>query len=103
MSDWVKRLSQQEKCCLVKEVRAQRRGLDQRKRIMDRKLQIGMDRFTDVISTDETGPGGAHHEYRVTDKASRSTYANVSFQNGAIGESGGANGCHNRARVKFSR
>ena len=61
---------------------------------MKRKVEIGMDRFTDVFSTDDPGPGSAHHEYQVTDKLSGIDYAKVSFQNGPIGESG-TNGCHN--------
>ncbi len=61
---------------------------------MSNKVEIGMDRFTDVIRMDEAGQGGAHHEYRVTDKKTDADYASVSFQNGPIGE-GGVNGCHN--------
>ncbi len=61
---------------------------------MERKVEIGMDRFTDVLSMDDRGPGGANHEYRVTDKQSSIDYASVSFQNGPIGENG-TNGCHN--------
>lgn len=62
---------------------------------MNRKVEIGMDRFTDVLSIDYTGPGGAHHEYVVKDKLSGIDYAFVSFQNGPIKDSGGTNGCHN--------
>lgn len=62
---------------------------------MSRKVQIGMDRFTDVFSTDTPGPGGANHQYVVINQKNGSQYASVNFQNGAINEAGGVNGCHN--------
>jgi hypothetical protein len=62
---------------------------------MSRKVQIGMDRFTDVLATDVPGQGNACHEYVVTGKDATGPYAVINFQNGAILESGGVNGCHN--------
>lgn len=62
-----------------------------------RKVEIGMDRFTEVMCLDEPGAGGACHEYMVRAK-DRSvcidTLAMAYFQNGAIKEAG-VNGCHN--------
>ena len=59
-----------------------------------RKVEIGRSRFTEVFTLDETGAGGAHHQYEVLNKEDHSvSYASVRFQNGPIKESG-VNGCH---------
>ena len=61
-----------------------------------RKVEIGMDKVTEVICLDEPGAGGACHEYVVKPKESNNgqPFAIVDFQNGAI-EEAGVNGCHN--------
>ncbi len=63
-----------------------------------RKVEIGMDRFTEVMCLDEPGAGGACHEYAVKPKEfgddQPENFAIVDFQNGAI-EEAGVNGCHN--------
>lgn len=62
-----------------------------------RTINIGTRRHTEVACLDEPGAGGACHEYEVSSLASVKSlrsFARVSFQNGAIKESG-VNGCHN--------
>ncbi len=60
----------------------------------ERVLNIGTQRFTRVVCTDEPGPGGACHAYVIEriDDGARS--AEIEFQNGPIKENG-VNGCHN--------
>lgn len=58
-----------------------------------RNVNIGSKRFTTVICTDIRGSGGAYHEYKVVQSEGENIFANVSFQNGPIKESG-VNGCH---------
>jgi hypothetical protein len=63
-----------------------------------REIDIGTKRYTKVICTDEPGAGGACHNYRiercVDEFTNAPVFAEISFQNGAILESG-INGCHN--------
>ncbi len=66
-----------------------------------REITIGTQRYTKVICLDEPRAGGACHKYAVFDVANTApwhdknqSFASVSFQNGAIKESG-VNGCHN--------
>lgn len=61
-----------------------------------RELTIGTQRYTKVLCLDEPGAGGACHEYQVypVDGQNALAFATVSFQNGAIKESG-VNGCYN--------
>lgn len=61
-----------------------------------RMIEIGTQRCTRIVCLDEPGAGGACHEYRIcpTDNINNPDFASVSFQNGAIKESG-VNGCHN--------
>jgi len=65
------------------------------------KLQIGTNRFTEVIVIDAPGAGGACHEYKVEpvqgaacqSDAQDGQFVVVHFQKGPIGEAG-VNGCH---------
>jgi hypothetical protein len=70
-----------------------------------RELNIGSKHHTKVICNDEPGQGGTCHEYQVVEKQALPDvidhdtnpyllFADVSFQNGAIKETG-VNGCHN--------
>jgi hypothetical protein len=46
-------------------------------------------RFTKVHCLDEPGPGGAYHEYEVSDwDAREKVFGKMSFQNGPVPESG---------------
>ena len=49
---------------------------------------------TKVLSLDVPGQGGACHEYVIVNKENEEVYSRVSFQNGAIKEAVGVNGCH---------
>jgi len=65
---------------------------------MKRKLNIGTSRFIEVFCTDESGQGGACHEYHIkkapTDDSNLPhVFGTVSFQNGPIKDFG-INGCH---------
>ena len=59
---------------------------------MSRELDIGTKKYTKVLVTDEPGAGGANHEYEIktVPNVGREdiTLGTVSFQNGAIKESG---------------
>ena len=61
-----------------------------------RKIQIGTQNYTQVFAIDESGPGGANHQYVVMPAKNdpHIEFASVTFQNGPIKESG-INGCHN--------
>ena len=63
----------------------------------ERIVEIGSQDHTCVVSVDEPGHGGAHHEYRVRSRmlkdATKASLAIISFQNGSIREAG-VNGCH---------
>ena len=56
-----------------------------------RKLKSGMHRFTEVYAVDETGEGGACHEYVVL-KGVSERVADVKFQKGPVKEND-VNGC----------
>jgi hypothetical protein len=62
-----------------------------------KKVNIGSNRFTEVLVLDEPGAGGACHEYIVSTvgdgELNGFEVAKVAFQNGPIKESG-INGCH---------
>jgi len=60
---------------------------------MVRELDIGTKRHTKVVCEDEPGAGGACHEYSVVPAEGSGSFAQVSFQNGPVGEAG-VNGCH---------
>ena len=56
-----------------------------------RKVEIGSEKYTRVVATDEVGPGGANHFYVVetTDVAKPTAIVGqIQFQKGAIKESG---------------
>ena len=64
------------------------------------KVNIGSNRFTEVLALDEPGQGGACHEYEVRRIPAEGAtlkegdhFARVSFQNGPVQEAG-INGCH---------
>jgi hypothetical protein len=57
-----------------------------------RKLDIGSNRFTEIVVLDEPGHGNACHDYNVYDK-NHDLLAKVRFQNGPVKEFG-INGCH---------
>lgn len=66
-----------------------------------RIVEIGTQRYTKVLCLDDPGAGGACHEYTVIDANNTApwqdkdnNFAKISFQNGAIKESG-INGCQN--------
>ena len=64
---------------------------------LDRVLDVGTRRFTEVVCMDEPGAGGACHKYKVRacpePNTTEGVYATVSFQNGPINKYG-VNGCH---------
>jgi len=70
---------------------------------MIRKVKIGSNRHTEVVSMDEPGDGGAFHEYSITyfnnplagrrDVPVRGEFGRIKFQKGPVKESG-VNGCH---------
>lgn len=65
--------------------------------MVERVVEIGTRRHTEVLCLDEPGAGGACHVYRVISANSTGPtviFASVSFQNGPVKESG-VNGCHN--------
>lgn len=51
-----------------------------------------------VQAMDEPGPGGANHQYRISDVDSRGIFAEIPFQKGPIGEVG-VNGISNEALI----
>ena len=62
-----------------------------------RKLNIGINKHTEVFAVDEKGPGNANHIYEVRPVegiTEYSCYARICFQEGPIRESG-ENGIHN--------
>lgn len=58
-----------------------------------REINIGTKRFTNVVSLDEKGQGGARHAYEVKSVQGKRVFAKVNFQNGPVKEHG-INGCH---------
>ena len=54
------------------------------------KLEEGQHRFTEIQVLDESGAGGAYHEYRVkpVDGDQNPPFAKISFQKGPVAESG---------------
>ncbi len=57
--------------------------------MMDRKLEIGSEKYTQVFSCDERGAGNANHAYHVrTTDNPRLIVGSIAFQNGPIKEKG---------------
>ena len=60
----------------------------------ERIVEVGTQKYTQVVCLDQPGQGNACHEYSVRSKdGPLAIFANVSFQNGPVKEAG-VNGCH---------